>query len=62
MANTPMTATELQMWLKTRFPKEDEHHEWKEWRSLKSNVAGRKGGGIWCLTCRPCPIWTVAAS
>ena len=43
MANTPMTAKELQMWLKARFPKEDERHEWKEWRSLKSNVSGRKG-------------------
>ena len=43
MANTPMTAKEPQMWLKARFPKEDERHEWKEWRSLKSNVSGRKG-------------------
>lgn len=43
MANTRMTAKELQAWLKNRFPKEDEHHEWKEWRSLKSNVSGRKG-------------------
>lgn len=38
-----MTAKELQAWLKARFPKEDERHEWKEWRSLKSNVSGRKG-------------------
>jgi len=43
MANTSMTAKELQAWLKTRFPKEDQRHEWKEWRSLKSNVSGRKG-------------------
>ena len=43
MADTGMTAKELQAWLKTRFPKEDERHEWKEWRSLKSNVSGRKG-------------------
>lgn len=43
MASTSMTAKELQAWLKARFPKEDEHHEWKEWRSLKSNVSGRKG-------------------
>lgn len=43
MADTRMTAKELQAWLKTRFPKEDERHEWKEWRSLKSNVSGRKG-------------------
>ncbi len=38
-----MTAKELQAWLKARFPKEDTRHEWKEWRSLKSNVSGRKG-------------------
>ena len=38
-----MTAKELQAWLKTNFPKEDERYEWKEWLSLKSNVAGRKG-------------------
>lgn len=43
MADTRMTAKELQSWLKARFPKEDEHHEWKEWRSLKSNVSGRRG-------------------
>ena len=43
MANTSMTAKELQAWLKTNFPKEDERYEWKEWLSLKSNVAGRKG-------------------
>lgn len=43
MASISMTAKELQAWLKARFPKEDERHEWKEWRSLKSNVSGRKG-------------------
>ena len=37
------TATELQIWLRARYPKEDERHEWKEWRSLKSNISGRKG-------------------
>lgn len=37
------TAKELQAWLKERFPKEDERHEWKEWVSLKSNISGRKG-------------------
>jgi len=37
------TAAELQAWLRARFPKEDERHEWKEWRSLKSNISGRKG-------------------
>jgi ATP-dependent DNA helicase RecG len=43
MAGTCMTAKELQAWLKARFPKEDERYEWKEWRSLKSNVSGRNG-------------------
>ena len=40
---TPLTARELQAWLRARFPKEDERHEWKEWRSLKQNISGRKG-------------------
>jgi ATP-dependent DNA helicase RecG len=43
MANTSMTAKELQAWLKAHFPMETEGHEWKEWRSLKSNISGRKG-------------------
>ncbi|MDA8523402.1 ATP-binding protein [Acidovorax sp. NCPPB 4044] len=38
-----MTAHELQVWLRARFPKEDERCEWKEWRSLKSVISGRKG-------------------
>ncbi len=38
-----MTAVELQAWLRARYPREDERHEWKEWRSLKSNISGRKG-------------------
>jgi len=38
-----MTAKEMQAWLRARFPKEDERHEWKEWVSLKSNISGRKG-------------------
>ncbi|APW45394.1 hypothetical protein RA876_02305 [Rhodoferax antarcticus] len=42
MPNT-MTAKELQLWLHTQFPVENERHEWKEWRSLKSNISGRKG-------------------
>jgi ATP-dependent DNA helicase RecG len=38
-----MTAGQLQAWLKERYPAENERHEWKEWRSLKSNISGRKG-------------------
>ncbi len=41
--NHSMTAKELQAWLKERYPVENERHEWKEWRSLKSNISGRKG-------------------
>ena len=37
------TAAELQRWLRAQFPRENERHEWKEWRSLKSNISGRKG-------------------
>ena len=43
MASPNLTALELQAWLRAQFPKEDERHEWKEWRSLKSNISGRKG-------------------
>ncbi len=39
----PMTARELQAWLRARFPEEDERNEWKEWRSLKQDISGRKG-------------------
>jgi ATP-dependent DNA helicase RecG len=38
-----MTASQLQAWLKAHYPVENERHEWKEWRSLKSNISGRKG-------------------
>lgn len=43
MPHPSMTALQLQAWLQTRFPQEDERYEWKEWRSLKSNISGRKG-------------------
>ncbi len=46
MASTDMTAQELQAWLRANYPKEDERHEWKEWRSLKSNISGRKGDDL----------------
>ena len=38
-----MTAAQLQTWLQQNYPIENERHEWKEWRSLKSNISGRKG-------------------
>lgn len=41
--DTFATAQELQAWLRAHYPQEDERHEWKEWRSLKSNISGRKG-------------------
>ncbi len=41
-----MTAAQLQTWLKERYPLENERHEWKEWRSLKSNISGRKGDDL----------------
>lgn len=43
MSSAELTAIELQAWLQARFPTEDEGHEWKEWRSLKHSVTGRKG-------------------
>ncbi|CAN5246026.1 ATP-binding protein [soil metagenome] len=38
-----MTAKEMQAWLRSQFPVENTCHEWKEWRSLKQNIAGRDG-------------------
>ena len=38
-----ITAKELQTWLRSQFPVENTCHEWKEWRSLKQNISGRKG-------------------
>lgn len=43
LATPSMSAKELQTQLLARFPVEDERYEWKEWRSLKSNISGRKG-------------------
>ncbi|MDD2544895.1 MAG: ATP-binding protein [Burkholderiaceae bacterium] len=40
------TAAELQRWLRSHYPRENERHEWKEWRSLKSNVPGRAGDDL----------------
>jgi len=41
--STHMTAKELQAWLKARFPKEDERHEWKSWSNLKHAISGDQG-------------------
>lgn len=38
-----MTAVELQAWLRTNFPRENERHEWKAWVGLKHNVSGKGG-------------------
>lgn len=38
-----MTAAQLQIWLQQNYSIENERCEWKEWRSLKSNISGRKG-------------------
>ena len=46
MSTADSTARELQTWLRARFSKEDERYEWKEWRSLKSNISGRKGDDL----------------
>ena len=43
--NKSMTENELQAFIKAQFPKENERFEWKEWRSLKDNISGRKQSG-----------------
>ena len=37
-----MTAAQLQLWLQQNYAVENDRCEWKEWRSLKSNISGRK--------------------
>lgn len=37
-----MTAAELQAWLKANYPRENERHEWKNWRTLRHHVAGKE--------------------
>lgn len=46
MANTSMTAQELQAWLKTHFPVENERHEWKGWQSLRKHVSAAAGDDV----------------
>jgi ATP-dependent DNA helicase RecG len=41
-----MTETELQNYLKTNYPQENERCEWKEFKSLKSAVSGRAGDDV----------------
>ena len=41
-----MTSKELQAWLREKFPKENERHEWKEWSSLKGKINGHKGDDL----------------
>ena len=41
-----MTKQELQTYLQKIYPKENESCEWKEFKSLKNSVAGRKGEDI----------------
>ncbi|UCN01377.1 putative DNA binding domain-containing protein [Sulfurimonas sp. SWIR-19] len=41
-----MTKQELQTYLQKTYPKENESCEWKEFKSLKNSVAGRKGEDI----------------
>ena len=41
-----MTAHELQVWLLSHYPVENEQHEWKDWRSLKHHVSGQQGDDV----------------
>lgn len=48
MTFASMTEQALANWLRERFPRENERHEWKGWTSLKSNISGRKGEDLVC--------------
>ncbi|MCA0380708.1 MAG: putative DNA binding domain-containing protein [Bacteroidetes bacterium] len=41
-----MTEAELHQYLKSHFPKENEHCEWKAFRNLRSDVSGRAGDDV----------------
>jgi ATP-dependent DNA helicase RecG len=41
-----MTELELQKYLKSKYPKEAEHCEWKEFKSLKHSVSGKAGDDV----------------
>ncbi len=41
-----MTEQELHQYLKTHFPKENEHCEWKAFSNLRSDVSGRAGEDV----------------
>jgi ATP-dependent DNA helicase RecG len=41
-----MTENELQNYLKTKYPQENEKCEWKEFKSLKSAISGRAGDDV----------------
>ncbi len=41
-----MTEQELHQYLKTHFPKENEHCEWKAFSNLRSDVSGRAGDDV----------------
>jgi len=41
-----MTEKELHQYLKTHFPKENEHCEWKSFSNLRSDVSGRAGDDV----------------
>ena len=43
-----MNSADIQALLLSRFPKEDERHEWKGWQGLKHNVSGKKGEDLLC--------------
>ena len=43
-----MNSVDIQALLKSRFPKENERHEWKGWHGLKHNVSGKKGEDLLC--------------
>ena len=43
---THMTALELQGWLRTHYPVENERHEWKGWRSLRKHLSAQAGDDV----------------
>jgi ATP-dependent DNA helicase RecG len=46
MNMSTMTARELQAWIKTRYPAENERHEWKSWQSLRKHVSASAGDDV----------------
>lgn len=53
-----MTQQELQQYLLRKYPQENVHCEWKEFKNLKNSFCGNEKDDVISMY-RPLPIWKV---